>query len=577
MAALPQEAQLFYRYALSARKAGQEAEAIRWMRAAASLDPSFAAPHLALASWFAFHEPSQALLSCATLLDLARQDFRLQLHLIANGVFFLLHAWFFGLVVAALLVVGLHQRQLRHLLQERFSTVVGPGPAAAWAWVLLFVPCALGFGLALPAALFLGILWPLLRAKERLLFILLAAQVVAAPLASHLMGRLALPLYADRAPFYGVASLEHQPYAPSHLQELAERAAEHPENAFLQFGLAWTARQGVDLADAEAGYRRVLRLWPGDDRASNNLGNLLAAQGKLDEALERYRAAVHLNPRNAAAYFNAAQVHTRRFDYAAASDAMAHASALDFEMVRRYQDGAGAEGTLPLVDQWIAPATFWRAMLRTDGADVTPAWPPAWRGLVEAWGWRFSGVAAILTLVAVGLGLWWQRELPLRPCSNCGRIVCRRCAKRRREEALCPECHSVAARAESLEFSRVLLGQRARKLNRTGRWAQTVIAALIPGFGPLAVRRVFGGVLLLVASSALVSSQLGIHGPFLYESRTGLGSATGGGLLACVGWGVIYGVSLLVYFGQIERDSLPMGETTRSRPTSPSWRLPRAA
>jgi hypothetical protein len=228
------------------------------------------------------------------------------------------------------------------------------------------------------------------------------------------------------------------------------------------------------------------------------------------------------------------------------------------------------------VDQWIAPRTFWRALLQADGADVTPAWPPAWRGLVEASSWRFSAAAAILTLLAVGLGLWWQQQLPLRPCSNCGRIVCRRCAKRRREEALCPACHSVAARAESLEFSRFLLGQRARKVIRANRWAQTAIVALIPGFGFLAVRRVFGGVVVLAASSALVSSQLGIYGPFLYESRMGLGTAAGGGLLAWVWWGLIYGASLVAYFGHVERDPVST-EMGRSRPTAPSWRVPRAA
>ena len=115
--------------------------------------------------------------------------------------------------------------------------------------------------------------------------------------------------------------------------------------------LGWLARRAGDLDGAEAAYRRTLVLWPTSDEALNNLGNLLAMQGRFDDALATFQKANEADPRNAAAFFETSPVHTRLFDYSAASDAVARASALDFEMVKTYQAGSGESGDLPLVDR----------------------------------------------------------------------------------------------------------------------------------------------------------------------------------------------------------------------------------
>ena len=53
-------------------------------------------------------------------------------------------------------------------------------------------------------------------------------------------------------------------------------------------------------------------------------------RASTEAAIALYRRAVSINPNNAAPYFNLSQAYTQRFDYHAASDALAHASALNF-------------------------------------------------------------------------------------------------------------------------------------------------------------------------------------------------------------------------------------------------------
>jgi tetratricopeptide (TPR) repeat protein len=575
---LPSEARLFHRRGLIALKSGQDAEGVRLLRGAATLDPTFLSPHAMLASWFMTREPSTALQECAAALQLLRRDFLLQLDLAANAVFYLLTVLFIGLVGAGMLVVSAHHALLRHMWQERLGRRLTPTTARLWPWLVLTLSFVVGLGLVMPVLVFMGMLWPVLRMRERFLAGTLALAVTVAPFAPVLVGRLALPLRDDSAPFYGVASIEHDPWTPEQQRRLTRLAASIPDNPFIAFGLGWSARHGEDLAAAERAYRQVLQHWPDDDRALVNLGNILAVQGRFDDALALYDRALKARPDNAAAWFDQSQVYTRQFDYRRASESVSRASALDFDLVQRLQ-GASVGGALPLADQWIAPRTFWRAMRSTlAGRAAEPAIPPSWRGTVEVTISWFGPLALLLMLGAIALGYAWQRGLPLRTCSNCGVVVCRRCAQRRREVALCPACAAVESRAESADFGRVLLAQQRRRIEHGRRTVRTAIAALIPGFGFATFHDVFSllSVTMLVAWLVLVA--LGVTPPF--DSRHDFGLAGPGVPIPVIFtlWVVVYGVSILRFVTrQAKLDATADATPIKSRAAQATHRRDEAA
>ena len=554
LAELPLEARLFYRSGLMLEQAGSRDEAIRLVRGAAELDPTFVAPHLTLASWLLMREPSQALLQYASVIELARQNFLLQLALTGNALYLVFQSLFLGLLAAGLIVLGLRNRELRHALAERIGRFTSPATAGWWGWAVLVLPFACGFGLALPTVILLALLWPLLKAGERAVFVGLLVMLVAAPWAAGSLDRLGIPLRESEAPFYGVPLLTTDSPTADRVQELAAAARAHPRSAFLQFAAAWTARRHGELTAAEAGYRRTLALWPDDDRALNNLGNVLVMEGRTEEALESYRRAGAANPTNAAAAFNASQVYTRRFDYHAATDALSRAATLDFDLVKTYQSQATDDGVLPLVDEWIAPRSFWTALSghRGEPAD-RGALPPAWRTHVEFAGRGFSGAALLLALLALIAGTRAQRAVPLRTCSACGAIVCRRCACRRREAALCPQCAAVESGAETPEFGRVLLRQRRHQVHRSQHLLRTALATLIPGYGLLSFQRPLSAVLLLSTSAALLAVGGGAANPFSYETHFAVpGHEIPTAVLVGM-WIAVYLISIACYLAQVFR------------------------
>jgi tetratricopeptide (TPR) repeat protein len=554
LAGLPLEARLFYRRGLLLARSDNLDDAVRLVRGAAELDPAFIAPHLTLASWLLLREPSQALLQYASVIDLGRQNFLLQVALLGNALALAFQSLFLAFLAAALIVLGLRNRELRHALSERLARFTSPATARVWVWAVLLVPFATGFGLALPTVVFLGLLWPSLKAGERTVFIGLLGILVAAPWAIGSLDHLGVPLREGQPPFHSVPLVATESPSSARQQELATLARRNPENPFLQFATAWTARRNGDLPAAEAGYRRALELSPDDDRALNNLGNVLAMQGRTDEALEAYRRASVVNHANAPASFNASQIYTQRFDYHSATDALSRAAALNFDLVKTYQSLAGDDGVLPLVDQWIAPRSFWTALSGEQlEAPGRGALPPAWRSAIETSGWGFSIAALLLALVALAVGVRAQRAVPLRTCNNCGAVICRRCACRRRERALCPACAEVEARAETPDFGRVLLLQHRSAVRHSRRLLRTTLALLIPGYGLLSYRRVVPAVLLLTASAALVTIAAGSGAPFSYETRLAFPVQEVPFAVQFGIWVAIYAISILGYLGNVIR------------------------
>jgi tetratricopeptide (TPR) repeat protein len=520
LAALPVESRIFYRRGLLAHEAGRAEEAMVDVRGATELDPTFVPPHLTLAAWLATREPSQALAQLAAIVELARQDFNLQLALAANATLVGLEALYTGLLLACLMILWLRREALVHAWRERLAPAMGTAAAHAWAIGVFALPFFAGFGLTLPAFALLGYLWPALRPSERAATSLLLAMTLVTPFALAAVERFSLPLHGDAAPFYDVPRLENAPYSAEREARMSALAKQNPQNDLLQFGHAWVARRGGHLAVSEAAYRELLRRWPRDDRAMTNLGNVLAMQGRVDEALETYQKAIGINAGNAAAWFNSAQLHTQRFEYQAATDALARASALDFELVRRYQSQSNTDGLLPLIDQWLQPHMMWATLRSTpnprDGAGAAPF---RLRRRLEASGWWFCAFSVLALLAGLAIGMRQHKRLHLRLCSNCGETVCRRCSERRREQALCTHCAMAQASANTPDQGLLLLkAHRRHRLRRLG-WVERVLAALVPGFGLLSQRRVFAGTLAVTLCWLLLMGWLGTPPPFSLEPR----------------------------------------------------------
>jgi tetratricopeptide (TPR) repeat protein len=301
---------------------------------------------------------------------------------------------------------------------------------------------------------------------------------------------------------------------------VAQLSAAHRRDPFACFAAGWIALRRGEGAAAEAAYRDVLRAWPEDDRALDDLGTALTQQGRHKEAVGAYERAVRANPKNAIALFNLAQAYLVGFDFDQANHALARASSLDFDGVREYKNQPARNGALDPVPDWISPGRQWQA-LREPWAAGPRALPPQWLDRTEWSAKHFTWIVIVVGVLAILLGQRLNKGLPLHRCVNCDRVVCRRCAERRRAQAVCHNCARVARGAASTTFARILLARERERSTRVLRGARLMASFAVPGAGLILYRRVWRALILILLTAFVVTVPLGGAWPYVARARVG--------------------------------------------------------
>jgi tetratricopeptide (TPR) repeat protein len=570
--ALPYAARVVYRAGNAAAERRDHETAVRLWRGAEELDAEFLAPRLTLASHFLGRDPAQGLIEVARLLGLARTSFRFQHFLSTYAFFYAASALFFATVAIALLLCWRHRNRLQHVYAELMRKHFDLPHAAVWSWVAVVLPFAFGFGLAVPAVFTLGLLWSYLKRGERIVFLALVALLVAVPTVFKTFDALSTPARLTEPPFYSTVALEQEPYSDARMAELQALAAAHPENPFLAFSVAWMAERGHRYDEAIAAYGRAAEAWPQEARIPNNVGNIEFERGNAQAAESNYKKAIELAPRWAAPHYNLGQLFTARYRYAEASEEIALATALDFELVRGLQARSASQSTAALAAEWLEPNVQWQALFGgAPSEDSVPALPPLWRGGFEARGVGVAIWAVLFAVLGTALGLVLHHHLPARTCGNCGSTVCRRCATRRKDQVLCDECAGLVANAATPEFGRLLLFKRRRETLRAQGHARTAIALVVPGYGALAYDHVVTGWVLAGCASLLALLALWGVAPYPYDPRVLPGNARPlaglaiGGLVLCalLSITVFWTLHARAQEQEAERESAPARGATR--------------
>ena len=121
-----------------------------------------------------------------------------------------------------------------------------------------------------------------------------------------------------------------------------------------------------------------------------------------------------------------------------------------------------------------------------------------------------------LFLCFAGLGQMMGRALATLQCSNCQKVVCRRCVFRQQQRAFCEECFGAVKDLKSIEFTRLLLTGRGSRAAKRRTFRETATTFLLPGAGQMlrgaslsgffAILVMVSAALLVIANGALVPS-----------------------------------------------------------------------
>ncbi|HSQ60466.1 MAG TPA: tetratricopeptide repeat protein [Acidobacteriota bacterium] len=501
-------AQGCYRAALAASDRGDRAEAVRLLEASTQFDPLFPDAHFTLARLLAFQEPGRAVAEANEAFRILARGYAWQRHLLANLLTGVAVVWMVGLLLAVAGIAIRHLPHLTHILRES----LGAGASAAGrigSAAIALAPCAWGLGAVPTAGLYAGLLSFRLGKREWFLVILFLVSSIALAGGMQVLAPWAGPprleepsLLVDRALNAGY---DHDLSA-----SLVAWQETDPNEVLYPFALGTQARRGGDLELAERELTRASVLKPRTAWILTNLGNVHFAREDYDRARQSYEAAAALAPSTVEPHYNLAQVYTKQLLFSEATREQATASGLAFDRVRDFSRVSAPQLNRTVMDAAVPVEELWglarrhaseRGLAALDGnpylSFVASLQPSAPFALV---------FLPALFLLFGALGQVVGRSLATLPCSNCQRVVCRRCVFRMQQRAFCADCFHSVKDLKSTEFTRLLLSRRDRSSARRRTWGQAIVTFVLPGAGQMLRGATLSGFLaiLIMTAAALI-------------------------------------------------------------------------
>jgi tetratricopeptide (TPR) repeat protein len=496
-------AQACYRRALLTIAAGQTREAVRLLEAAIAFDPAFPDAHFTLARVLAFRDPGRAMAGVTEGMRILFRSYPWQRHLLANAATGLMAVWMISLLLAVAGIVLRHLPHLLHIVRELISPVATKSTRAA-ATVITLSPALWGLGLVPILTIFSGLISFRFGKREA---VLVAFLLVSSLCLSGGIGAI--------APWAGSPTLEE----PSLLVDRATTSGYDPELAaallaweakdanepLFPFALGSMARRSGDLDLAERQLTLAAVLRPRTYWILTNLGNVYFAREDYPRARQTYEAAAEAAPGAVEPHFNLAQVYTKQLMFTEASREQSRASALAFERVRAFSAWTAPQLNRTVMDASPPASALWGLA----GRFAPQRGPGAYQGnFLLQWVDNLAPPAPFslvfipaLFLIFAGVGQLLGRSLPTYYCSNCQKVVCRRCVKRMQQRAFCDDCFRAVKELKSTEFTRLLLNRKGQSAARKRTTGQAILTFLLPGAGQMLRGATLSGFFALIVMS----------------------------------------------------------------------------
>jgi tetratricopeptide (TPR) repeat protein len=398
-------------------------------------------------------------------------------------------------LTAAIFAVALFVRYghpMAHDFREIISQRTSGGAVTVLAFALLFLPLFVWLGPMWLLFYWFVIFFGYAGLGERVLIVLLALVVAAAPilldLTAHWIAGVDGPVVLS-----AIAS-DEQSYYPEALRRLQELVSIVPDNATLHLLLGNLQLQEGNEPQAAVHYRRSLELRD-TAGAHVNLGNLHFLDNDFAAAITEFQRAEQLDPHLAIAFYNhsIASGETYKFDEQAAR--LDQAKRIDRAYIERVMSNPPSQKVVmyrpPINQAWDVSALLAKRHMA--------------RALFGNYSWFDPLVSArnpitlggLLAAILAPLIFLKRRHAGFAgSCIKCGRTFCKRCKSARESTTYCTQCIHIYLKRDG-----VSVATKRTKLEEVGQHQTGMLrrnklfATVLPGSAQLLEGRTIIGIL----------------------------------------------------------------------------------
>ena len=417
-----------------------------------------------------------------------------------------------GLTTAifALALFVRYGRAMAHDFREILSGRMHGGSVSVLAFALLFLPIFLWLGPAWLVCYWFVIFFGYAKPGERILIVVLALLIAAAPIAldltSHWIAGIDSPVVIS-----AIAS-EERSYQPDALRRMQELVNIVPDDAVLHLLLGNLYLQDGDEQQANQHYRRSAELHDSAG-AHVNLGNLHFFNNDFSTAVTEYNKAEALDPRLAIAFYDDSIALGELYKFDQQGLKLDQAKKIDRSYIERLSSDPPAQKVVlyhpPIPQAWAVSSDIARR-----GVARSLFGNYAWFDPAESVRNPLT-LGAILTVVLAPLIFLKRRKAGFAgSCIKCGRTFCHRCKSARESATFCTQCIHIYLKRDGVS----MLTKRAKleevndhlgNILTRNRW----LATFFPGSAQLIEGRTLAGtigafVFVFFLSLAILSGRL---------------------------------------------------------------------
>jgi tetratricopeptide (TPR) repeat protein len=252
----------------------------------------------------------------------------------------------------------------------------------------------------------------------------------------------------------------------------------------LQLTKALVEKRRGDYEEAAQVLRRALLAHPQTGSLWNNLGNLHAIRGDLEEAKAAYQKAILYGNGSAAPHYNMSQLLRREFAFLKGAQEYQTARRIDAERVDYFTYINSSSPNRFFMDEEPRKGALWRHAFYRD-TETERAADDVWRSTaagvpLQQATWVFLALTGVYVLFVA------RRRSGQEPfaCSGCGQIVCAKCDRGAEVGGLCSPCYQALYQREHISKERRhgQIRKMARFQSRRSR-RLLIINLLLPGLG----------------------------------------------------------------------------------------------
>jgi tetratricopeptide (TPR) repeat protein len=412
-------------------------------------------------------------------------------------------------VTAALFAVVLfirHGRAAAHDFREFLGTYLTGGSVTVLAVALLFLPLFLWLGPMWLLLYWLVIFFGYASSVERVMIVVLALLVAAAPIA---LDRVANRVAGVESPVLEAAiASQERSYHPDALRRLQELVNVLPERPLLHLLLGNLQLMEGNVQLAANSYRRSAEL-KDNAGAHVNIGNLHFLDNDVPAAISEYQRAEKLDPDSAIAFYNHSVASGEAFRFDEQARMLDQAKRIDANVERLATNQKIAMYRPSIAAAWDEAESIARlGPARTLFGNYAYFDPLASAKNPLTLGCLLAAAAAPL------LYLKRRRAGFAGACIKCGRTFCHRCKSSRESATYCTQCIHIYLKRDG-----VSLATKREKLDQVVDYQSgmttrnKLFGAFVPGSGQLLEGRTIAGVIgvflfLFFVALALLTGRL---------------------------------------------------------------------